>query len=298
MTSGAGPMFSVIMPTYESHVTLGGTLEALRSQTFRDFEVIVVDSGPTGGVAEVVARFPEVRFHRSPVRLLPHAARNRGAALARGAWLVFTDPDVYAHPAWLERLAAASAKNEVVVGAVACYGDKWVDRGVHFGKYHSWLPGGASHATYAVQSANLLCSRRVWHAIGGLPEDSFTGDATLGWWLERRGEPALFAADAVVHHHHLTSARGFFAERLLRGNEIAERRATFARFGAAALALRIALTVTGVRAVRIAAIRLARALRASWMLQALWTLPVWLPGELAWEAGEARGYLRMLRTAR
>jgi GT2 family glycosyltransferase len=298
VTAGREPTLSVIMPTYESHVTLAGTLDALRMQTMQNFEIIVVDSSPSERVAEVIASYPEVRFHRSRERLLPHAARNRGAALARAPWLVHTDPDVYPEPRWLDRLWDAHVASEVVIGAVACYGRIWLDLGVHLAKYHSWLPGGPRRSTYGVQSANLMCSRRVWDAIGGLPEDSFIGDATLGWWLETRGEPAVFAPDAVVQHHHLIDARSFFAERVLRGEEIATRKTAYAHMTTGTLAARLVLTLVGARALRIVAMRVARAVRAGWTRTAILTLPIWLGGELAWEVGEARGYFRMLRAAR
>src|ERR1700730_14194327 len=99
-----GGSASVIIPSYESQGTVAATLQSLRDQLFRDFETILVDSGPNDEVARIAAGFPEVRYHRVQSRLLPHQARNVGAKLARNEILVFTDPDVVAAPDWLEKL--------------------------------------------------------------------------------------------------------------------------------------------------------------------------------------------------
>ena len=102
------PVVSILIPAYRSDDTLAECLAALRAQQFLDREVIVVNSSPGAATRRVVERhFPETIFEQAPGRLLPHAARNRAAALARGEILVFTDPDCRARPDWLERLVAA-----------------------------------------------------------------------------------------------------------------------------------------------------------------------------------------------
>ena len=102
------PDVSVVVAVYLSETTLDGFLDALARQTFRDFETILVDSGPTEACARIVAHRDEpLVYVRSAGRLFPQAARNVGAERSRGRLLVFTDPDVYAAPDWLERLVAA-----------------------------------------------------------------------------------------------------------------------------------------------------------------------------------------------
>src|SRR5688572_16391140 len=88
--TGAAPLVSVILPAYESHETIGGCLEHIGAQSFRDFETVVVDSSPSLATSEVVRRFPWVNFVRSETRLGPHAARALGVTKSRGTLLVFT----------------------------------------------------------------------------------------------------------------------------------------------------------------------------------------------------------------
>ncbi len=124
MSEEGGPRVSVVIPTYYSSSTLEISLEALRRQRYRDFEVIVVNSSPEEETGRIVReRYPEVVFVQSPVRLYPHAARNEGIGRARGEVLVFTDPDCEPAPDWLERLVAAcDGGTRVVVGAMGLAG--------------------------------------------------------------------------------------------------------------------------------------------------------------------------------
>lgn len=98
------PLFSVIIPSYNSSKTLRLLLESLQSQTFSDFEVIIVDDASTDDTQSVAGAFP-VRYERMPVNAGPATARNRGAELSSGDWLVFTDADTVFLPDTLERIA-------------------------------------------------------------------------------------------------------------------------------------------------------------------------------------------------
>ena len=139
----AAPLVSVIVPAYNSFGTIPGFLCALRRQTFTDFETIIVNSSPETQTGKLVAEgLPEAHFEQSPVRLLPHAARNRGVELAKGSLLVFTDPDCVAESGWLRALVEANQRgHRVVVGSMGLIGTSAFERAVHLCKFSSWLPG-------------------------------------------------------------------------------------------------------------------------------------------------------------
>jgi len=152
------PSASVIIPSYESHATVAATLQSLRNQLFDDFEIILIDSGESNDVARIAADFPEVRYHRSEQRLLPHEARNVGVKLARSDILIFTDPDVVAAPDWLEKLISTyRIAVGPVVGAIASLQRDWLEIGVHIAKFDLWLPGGRQRTVPIGPTANFLC---------------------------------------------------------------------------------------------------------------------------------------------
>ena len=95
MDKRKSPRVSVIIPVYNRAHTLGRAVQSVLKQTFRDFEIIVVDDGSRD------ATMPTVEgFHDSRVRFLRHeqnrgaaAARNTGIRVARGEYLAFLDSD-------------------------------------------------------------------------------------------------------------------------------------------------------------------------------------------------------------
>ena len=120
----SAPLFSVIVPTYRRHHTLERCVAALAAQSFpRDrYEVLIVDDGSGAPPRDVIERYADAMH----VRLIeaehagPAAARNRGAAAARGTYLVFTDDDCIPAPHWLSAFATAvqSHPDRAVGGAV------------------------------------------------------------------------------------------------------------------------------------------------------------------------------------
>ncbi len=219
---------SVVLALYRSEATLGRCLEALNRQSYRDFEVIAVDSAPDGACAPIVAAFANrlrVRYIHSPVRLLPQEARNAGAQVATGRVLVFSDPDCYAAADWLERLLAAhEATAHPIVGALACHGDRALDRAVHLTKFSKWLPAGAARPVDMAPTANFLCARALFMRHGGFSGDGMLGDTSFSWQLRATGSTLWFEPKAVVHHHHLDTLRTLVRERFRRGKLFARVR--------------------------------------------------------------------------
>src|SRR5262249_36257245 len=152
------PAASVVVPAYHSASTIGDCLDGLARQGFRDFEVIVVNSSQEVETERVVREMlPSAIFEQSRVRLLPHAARNRGVELARGENLVFTDPDCIAEPDWLEALVAGSeAGHRIVCGAMALRQPSRFALAVHISKFSSWLPGLHAGPRAIAPTANAL----------------------------------------------------------------------------------------------------------------------------------------------
>jgi glycosyltransferase involved in cell wall biosynthesis len=105
MSEDSAPLVSVVIPAYNAGAYLEQAIRSVLSQDYRPLEAIVVDDGSADGTAEVARSFG------LPVRVLVQAhagagaARNAGAAVARGAWLAFFDADDLWRPHALSRLA-------------------------------------------------------------------------------------------------------------------------------------------------------------------------------------------------
>jgi glycosyltransferase involved in cell wall biosynthesis len=118
---------SVVVCTFNRATLLRQAVESVAAQETGGrfhYEVVVVDNGSTDNTAEVVAGLAGAA--RVPVRLVREptpgvaAARNRGVAESRGAWIAFFDDDQVADPRWLAELLALAQETgaQCVGGAV------------------------------------------------------------------------------------------------------------------------------------------------------------------------------------
>ena len=87
------PRVSVIVPAYNAARTVDTALESVFAQTFRDFEVIVVDDGSSDDTAERVKAWGDRVTLRRQANAGPAAARNHAIQHARGTLLAFLDAD-------------------------------------------------------------------------------------------------------------------------------------------------------------------------------------------------------------
>jgi glycosyltransferase involved in cell wall biosynthesis len=100
------PKVSVVIPVYNGARTIGRALESVFAQTFRDFEIIVVNDGSTDDTASVLAGYGD-RIHLvSQSNRGVSAARNAGLRVSVGEYLVFLDDDDEWMPEMLARCTA------------------------------------------------------------------------------------------------------------------------------------------------------------------------------------------------
>lgn len=105
--AGSAPSVSVVIPAYQGSRTIRDCLGALARQSgLGSLEVIVVESSGDGAADIVEQQFPWVRVVREPSRLSAGAARNRGADLASGEFILFLDQDCVAPADWASRIVA------------------------------------------------------------------------------------------------------------------------------------------------------------------------------------------------
>ena len=99
------PIFSIIVPTFNRADKLRGCIASIISQSFTDWELIIIDDGSTDKTNEVVHTYKDVRLrYVLQENQERSAARNHGLELATGEWICFLDSDDEYAPTHLEVL--------------------------------------------------------------------------------------------------------------------------------------------------------------------------------------------------
>lgn len=213
------PTFSVIIPTRARPKSLAACLESLCNLDYprSHFEVIVVDDGSEKPPYEAVHSFAD----RIDVVLLtqlhagPAAARNTGAARAKGLFLAFTDDDCAVAADWLHTLAVRFAQaRDVAVGGrtinalphdpYATASQLIVD--IVYAYYNA-----DPHRARFVASNNLAVAKDLYQTVGGFdpsfPLASEDRDFCDRWLYD--GFRLTYAPEVVVHHSRPMSLEKF-----------------------------------------------------------------------------------------
>lgn len=221
---------AAVIVNFNGAAHVADCLDALRSQTFKDFFTVVLDNGSSDGSAELIATgFPEVELLRSPDNLGFAAGNNRviDTCLARDGveYILTLNNDVVMEPDCLEKMVAALDGS---AGAWSCQPKMYLARGWAEPVLNNtgivvWRDGSAFNrginepdagqydgatdifgtcAGCSLYRATVLCET-------GLFDESFFAyleDVDLAWRGRLLGHSSVFCGEAVCWHRHGASA--------------------------------------------------------------------------------------------
>jgi len=198
---------SVIIPTYNSARFLTEAIDSVLAQSFKDFEILVIDDGSTDETKAVMQRYG------SPVRYIYQAnagvaaARNRGIELSRGKYVAFLDAD----DAWfadkLETQLDALAKH---ADCRACY-SAFTVADHHMNSIDIRRSNRQGRAIDDLLSlgnligtpSTVLCERPLFEAVGGFdPEMSQCADWDMWVRIASHTEFLYIAEPLVKYRQH------------------------------------------------------------------------------------------------
>lgn len=113
-TQEAKPLVSVIMPSYNAEKYIKEAIESVIAQTYKNWELFVIDDGSTDRTAEIARSYAEkdsrIILHRNSHNMGTAKTRNTGIKLANGEWIATLDSDDMWHPEKLEIQLKKAAK--------------------------------------------------------------------------------------------------------------------------------------------------------------------------------------------
>jgi GT2 family glycosyltransferase len=254
----SSPLVSVVIPTLRGRQWLPACIDALRRQTLRDFDIIIVDNASSDGTREWLAAQPDLRVIRNDVNNGFAAACNQGMRASSSPFVALLNDDTRAEPQWLEAMMQEMENGEWRMG------NGEIERPHSaFGIPHSKIGSVASLMLYAgqpnvVQSAGICMDRAAiaWDRLAGHPANdalqaceifgasggaclyrramldeiglfderffAYLEDVDLAWRAQRAGWRCAYAPAArVLHEVSATSVAGSpFKNCLLGRNKV------------------------------------------------------------------------------
>ncbi len=118
-------MTTIIIPTYNRASLIGKTLNSVLSQTYSDWECLVVDDFSTDNTKEIVERYckKDTRFHYlvNEGKKGAQGARNTGIKHAQSEWILFFDSDNYMYNNLLDRMNHAIEEDLMRSDVYTCF---------------------------------------------------------------------------------------------------------------------------------------------------------------------------------
>lgn len=208
------PKFSVIVPLYNKAPYVRKALESVISQTFKDWELIIIDDGSTDGGAAICEEFihsltPSLVHPFCLLRQANNgvaAARNRGVAESHGEYVCLLDADDWWEPTFLEEMYKLITE--------------YPDVGIYATNYIYYKPGKTHVAlrlqrgimnypevylqdlTMPVTSITTCMPRKVFDEIGGFPVGIKLGEDFLLWAKTALHYPVAFCEKPLAYYNN------------------------------------------------------------------------------------------------
>jgi GT2 family glycosyltransferase len=218
------PLVSVVIVNWNGKHLLGECLDSLLAQSFKDFEIIVVDNGSQDGSVEYVREYyPAASLIGLPQNTGFAGGNNAGIRTARGRYVALLNNDTRTDPDWLASLVREAEANPpegmwaskilslndpdtIDNVGLLIYRDGLArgkgrlerDRGQYDTKQEALFPSGCA----------ALYRRRMLDEIGLFDEDFFAyaDDVDLGLRARLAGWGCTYVPAAKVYHHYSSSS--------------------------------------------------------------------------------------------
>lgn len=208
----------VIVRTHNSGWIIDQTLKALFSQSFQDFNLLVMDSGSSDDTLEKVGRYPCRIIRGKAEEYFPGQVLNQAMNETNSEIVVFLNSDtVLLTPQSLSILLQAFEEKDVV----AAFGrqlprpdaEMWVRR-----DYEASFPDSAKAPQWMHLSLPIAAMRRsAWKEHPFYTQAWGSEDTEWGWWAKQNGKVIRYLPEVLAMHSHNYTAKQLYGRRYIEG---------------------------------------------------------------------------------
>lgn len=224
---------SIVILSYNSREDLAECIPSLLSQTYTNFEIIVVDNASTDGSEDFIrTNYSEIKLVQTGENLGYPAGNNAGFEVAEGDFIVVVNPDTVTDPKWLEELIKPLESDSTIAATtskILMYYDKDKINTCANTNHHTGLTFcrglnkpmdefNSCQAVGAVSGCSFAIRRDILKHINGFDPDFFLyqEDADLSWRIRFAGGKILYVPESVIYHKFKLSIapwKEFYLER-------------------------------------------------------------------------------------
>jgi glycosyltransferase involved in cell wall biosynthesis len=191
------PLFTVVISTYNRKHVLPRAISSVLVQTFRDFELIIIDNGSTDGTEAVVGAIkdPRIKYVRNPEPTTScDGPRNMGIGMAKGEYIAFLDDDDIWYPQRLEKVKDAFERDPDA--SAVCHNENRsykgkVDKILEYGPWSDDIYERLLYDGNCLSSCATTVRKGVFDRLGDFDlRKEYAAAADYDFWLRMAGSGA------------------------------------------------------------------------------------------------------------
>ena len=214
--------FSIIIPVYNRPQEVDELLESLCCQTFKDFEVVVVEDGSTEKCDTVCDNYADhltLHYHYKP-NSGPGPSRNYGAERSQGEYLIILDSDVIVPENFLETIQSELDREpcDAFGGPDRAHPSFTpIQKAINYSMTSFFTTGGIRGGKkkmdkFYPRSFNLGIKKSVYDALGGFAPMRYGEDIDLSTRIFKNGYSCRLFPEAFVYHKRRVKFSSFFRQ--------------------------------------------------------------------------------------
>lgn len=229
-------MISVIIPAFNSAESITRSIESVLGQSYKDFEIIVVDDGSSDETSELVKKFGSKVNYIYQENSGASVARNTGIAAAKGGWIAFLDADDQWLPEKLDSQMKLFERNPDIKWCSSNWlqtngpkqapaGDKTkITAGLNGKNYFENYFTAALKGCCPILTSTIIVERTVFYEVGDFDPAFLRAQDQDMWWRIAHYHPRIGYIPQMLAVRHLDCENPILLKRRLATRSESNRR--------------------------------------------------------------------------
>lgn len=225
MSNREHPLVSIVINYHNEEENIDMAPRCLCMQTYKNFEVILVDDASTDRTTELILEkygccLRNLKVFRMPSIVGLRPARNYGVTKSNGDIIVTLDLHTLFDAKFIERIVEAFKDNPrvaAVASLVLALGDRWFHRGQELVERLAFIARSKFNKYKFVIGCAVAYRRDVLESIGFLSTNEVVEDVDASWKISDMGLEIKFLTDNIVYHKEPHTLRSWLKKILRSG---------------------------------------------------------------------------------